>query len=1551
MSPPEHSTTQAAQTPRDSPFVGVLVATCNRPGLLAQRSLTAIQRQTRCPDYLVVVDDSDPPQRPDNRNIVNDLRLRGARIIYLVNSRTQGASGAWNTGLEWLRRHAGDPGSVLVAILDDDDEWEPDHLQSCTEAAKSDSLDMVASAIVRVTGDAPDRVQAPPANLEAGLFLVGNPHIQGSNLFVRLSALLESGGFDESLPSCTDRDLCIRLADLGWVRYAALPLPTVRHHADAARPRLSSPTNDPKKRGLDRFWTKWHGRMSAEQRTACLDRSQAYFGWAPSTTPEVPASPSGPLVPASEPTAEQRAHADDLVLVVGVIADDEHAGQFARLLDDLLALQAFDQICCLDVVVLHNGGATGSVERLVAEYRSRGLVLFLATEEQQTTDAGTGAFGTGFTRPPGRAPIGPARTMLQNYVTRVASQRTGAIAWILDDDSRLDNVTDHGAAPPFSMLLASLTKMRALGVDAVLGTVTGDPPIPPGSTVRTQLVDLYHNLAWLAGLDPDAPLPDRRADNRAARAAARDFYYDLSRRDTHHLEWPFWLTPARPGERVGDSFARMVDSLPRVLAGQGVFRPLLLDSPFDSIASMRPSVQRGTNTFVFDCAAFTDFPNLAPRFAGDVLRRSDMIWALLNRYAGGRRLVSATLPIRHDRANEAPIGLDLARLVPDIRGYALYSALEDVLVRRRERRLRDGIGAETPDDLQFREADLDLAVARFRKYLIERTAALLMSCWRVQGVCRALTKVTAGHPLNGVFFDRDARYREALSALAKFLEQTRAQFDIERVERVVADVINVPPDQVREFLRSLKSRVQAHRQATPLVVSDEWFQRERIAAASPVAQGLTGGKPVRLLGTGGEGVVFASSDTVIKVIDYSKRSTANGAWLGMQQLISRPRGTSALCRCSIPQVSGGRMVICYPFEEGEPYRGGSVGDIVGILRECRDAGVVTTNFHPKNLVLTPSGVRLIDYGSDIRPLSELGFRSMLQRAWLTLRFPEREDLAQLMRQALADESVPELEGWETLLAAIDPPSKREVVDEAILDIVRRHQPRRVLDFGCGHGRVAAALAADGIDVVAFDPDHTLQDRWRMLASGDGSQVRWLTGAPDYALAEFSGEFDLVVCSLVLCVIEGEPEYVGALRAISRSLSPTGRYVILVCNPAATLAGDSTLQRRLVPPDAASERTFTWAKQLPSGSRRPDVHRPLSKVQADLAKEGLHVDSATSTGGLSLVDLVPSHDHLVLSGSKAPQNGFVGWSRQSYRLAAVRLPVDVPVLCYHRVLPADHSDCVSAFQRRRGTVVDLAVFKQQVDDLVRHFKPVSMREYLAWLDGGTELPTNACLVTFDDAYRDFVDVALPLLAERRIPSVLFSTMCAATGAGLLPVDSLYSALAIAHEAGRITADECIDWTSGSRKRAFIRATAEEQDRLMAAANLQPSGVSTKDLYLTESDLIGLPADLVQLGGHGVSHELLETRDLSFLRRELRQTRFWLEHLNRQRGAAGLVIAYPNGAQDSPAIAATIEAGFEAAFTVAPWQQGRWAHRWALRRSCIPNRSEAVRELADGKEVRL
>jgi 2-polyprenyl-3-methyl-5-hydroxy-6-metoxy-1,4-benzoquinol methylase len=47
-------------------------------------------------------------------------------------------------------------------------------------------------------------------------------------------------------------------------------------------------------------------------------------------------------------------------------------------------------------------------------------------------------------------------------------------------------------------------------------------------------------------------------------------------------------------------------------------------------------------------------------------------------------------------------------------------------------------------------------------------------------------------------------------------------------------------------------------------------------------------------------------------------------------------------------------------------------------------------------------------------------------------------------------------------------SRRLVTDRAIIDVIRQHAPRSVLDIGCGEGWLARALAAEGIEVTGLD---------------------------------------------------------------------------------------------------------------------------------------------------------------------------------------------------------------------------------------------------------------------------------------------------------------------------------------------------------------------------------------------------------------------------------------------------------------------------------------------------
>ena len=125
--------------------IAAVIATHNRPGLLANRALASVELQTRPPDYLLVVDDSDPKTRPANREALSSFAAGGVKALYLENHRTPGLSGACNSALSWLQSVAPD---AYVAFLDDDDIWSPAYLQRCEETVERNGLDMAASGIV-----------------------------------------------------------------------------------------------------------------------------------------------------------------------------------------------------------------------------------------------------------------------------------------------------------------------------------------------------------------------------------------------------------------------------------------------------------------------------------------------------------------------------------------------------------------------------------------------------------------------------------------------------------------------------------------------------------------------------------------------------------------------------------------------------------------------------------------------------------------------------------------------------------------------------------------------------------------------------------------------------------------------------------------------------------------------------------------------------------------------------------------------------------------------------------------------------------------------------------------------------------------------------------------------------------------------------------------------------------------------------------------------------------------------------------------------------------
>ncbi|ATB35806.1 hypothetical protein CYFUS_001220 [Cystobacter fuscus] len=244
--------------------LSVIIPTRERPTLL-QRALESVREQTRPPDEVIVVDDGDSP--------LDDLTSADVRCVR--QEAPHGAARARNLG-------ASVAVGTMLAFLDDDDTWAPSYLAEAERLVHAHRLELVLTAFLKVKQREdgtreilPEKV--PPPTLQPEDFLVRNPGIRGSNLFISRELFLRSGGFDPSLPSFHDMDLGFRLAGIPGLRYARNEQPRVLFHAHPG-PRLSTAGSSTNVAGLRAFLTKHAEHMGPERVAAFRQRALQLFG-------------------------------------------------------------------------------------------------------------------------------------------------------------------------------------------------------------------------------------------------------------------------------------------------------------------------------------------------------------------------------------------------------------------------------------------------------------------------------------------------------------------------------------------------------------------------------------------------------------------------------------------------------------------------------------------------------------------------------------------------------------------------------------------------------------------------------------------------------------------------------------------------------------------------------------------------------------------------------------------------------------------------------------------------------------------------------------------------------------------------------------------------------------------------------------------------------------------------------------------------------------------------------------------------------------------------
>jgi hypothetical protein len=238
------------------------------------------------------------------------------------------------------------------------------------------------------------------------------------------------------------------------------------------------------------------------------------------------------------------------------------------------------------------------------------------------------------------------------------------LIWMLDDDVRLSHlawsgtkleVVQHYNHVEFLLRMAD----RYTDLDVLIGSYSGDPPIPAIATLATRLTDLAHNLRTMFASRPDESWGAPQATLDVIRE--HDAYYDFSVDRAPAWERVVCWLPRHGATTVVGAYGEMLAEIGGVPFGAAFTRPILADR--DGLDVLGDSTRRGGNAVFFDPDACVehDYPGLD--VAGVATRRSDMIGTRLLTRSRPGRVRSSLFSVLHERprAGAWPTKQDLER--------------------------------------------------------------------------------------------------------------------------------------------------------------------------------------------------------------------------------------------------------------------------------------------------------------------------------------------------------------------------------------------------------------------------------------------------------------------------------------------------------------------------------------------------------------------------------------------------------------------------------------------------------------------------------------------------------------------------------------------------------------------------------------------------------------------------------------------------------------------------------------------------------------------------
>jgi peptidoglycan/xylan/chitin deacetylase (PgdA/CDA1 family) len=260
---------------------------------------------------------------------------------------------------------------------------------------------------------------------------------------------------------------------------------------------------------------------------------------------------------------------------------------------------------------------------------------------------------------------------------------------------------------------------------------------------------------------------------------------------------------------------------------------------------------------------------------------------------------------------------------------------------------------------------------------------------------------------------------------------------------------------------------------------------------------------------------------------------------------------------------------------------------------------------------------------------------------------------------------------------------------------------------------------------------------------------------------------------------------------------------------------------------------------------------------------------------------------------------------------------------------------------------VSTFAEQLDYLQDHYRVIALSELADYLQKGREVPPGLAVITVDDGYRDFYELAFPMLRRRGLPATLFVVSGFVDGETWLWTDKLRyltqktesrifdAAIFEAAIHGRRFTSQ----VSGSRLEASARISAvlkslpdESKDlaikRIADSLGVElPERAPEQYAALSWDQIKEIAAAGIEIGSHTTTHPILVRVDRDRVRQELGGSKARLESVI---GRKIDLFCYPNGDWNSDVRSEVARAGYRCAVTTESGLNGVGSDPMTLKR---------------------